>query len=92
MVITKKSPLSAILIHLRVVNLACLKQHFGDCLFKVSFYLYNFFVICNIFYQSSCILHFTIVARSILKDIKKQIQLTKEKQSLNITECSKIPP
>ena len=42
MVITKKSPLS-ILIHLRVVNLACLKQRFDDCLFQVSFYLYNFF-------------------------------------------------
>ena len=42
MVITKKSPLS-ILNHLRVINLACLKQPFDDCLFQVSFYLYNFF-------------------------------------------------
>ena len=72
MVITKKSPLS-ILNHLRVINLACLKQRFDDCLFQVSFYLYNFFSIYNIFYKSSCILHFTIVARSILKDIKKQL-------------------
>ena len=76
MVITKKSPLS-ILIHLRVVNLACLKQRCGNCLFQVSFYLYNFFIIYNIFYQSSCILHFTIVARSILKDIKKQLNTIK---------------
>ena len=72
MVITKKSSLS-ILNHLRVINLACLKQRFDDCLFQVSFYLYNFFSIYNIFYKSSCILHFTIVARSILKDIKKQL-------------------
>ena len=72
MVITKKSPLS-ILNHLRVINLTCLKQRFDDCLFQVSFYLYNFFSIYNIFYKSSCILHFTIVARSILKDIKKQL-------------------
>ena len=42
MVITKKSPLS-ILNHLRVINLTCLKQRFDDCLFQVSFYLYNFF-------------------------------------------------
>ena len=26
-----------------VVNLACLRQRFDDCLFPVSFYLYNFF-------------------------------------------------
>ena len=49
MVITKKSPLS-ILNHLRVINLACLKQRFDDCLFQVSFYLYNFFSIYNIFF------------------------------------------
>ena len=73
MVITKKSPLS-ILNHPRVINLTCLKQRFDDCLFQVSFYLYNFFYsIYNIFYKSSCMLHFTIVARSILKDIKKQL-------------------
>ena len=72
MVVTKKSPLS-ILIHLRVVNLACLKPRFEDCLFQVSFHLYIFLIIYNTFYQSSCILHFTIVARSILKDIKKQL-------------------
>ena len=42
MVITKKSPLS-ILNHLRVINLAYLKQRFDDCLFEISFYLYNFF-------------------------------------------------
>ena len=44
MVITKKSPLS-ILNHLRVINLTCLKQRFDDCLFQVSFYLYNFIYI-----------------------------------------------
>ena len=76
MVITKKSPLS-ILIHLRVVNLACLKQRFDDCLFQVSSYLYNFFIIYNIFYQSSCMLHFTIEARGILKGIKKQLNTIK---------------
>ena len=44
MVITKKSPLS-ILNHLRVINLTYLKQQrFDDCLFQVSFYLYNFFL------------------------------------------------
>ena len=78
MVITKKSPLS-ILIHLRVVNLACLKQRFGDCLFQVSFYMYNFFChlqsilsILSILY----ILHLTIVARSTLnlKRHKKTIK------------------
>ena len=37
----EKSPLS-ILIHLRIVNLLCLKQCFGDCLFEVLFYMYNF--------------------------------------------------
>ena len=42
MVITKKSPLS-ILNHLRVINLTCLKERFDECLFQVSFYLYNFF-------------------------------------------------
>ena len=47
MVITKKSPLS-ILIPLRVVDLACLKQRFDDCLFQVSLCLYNFFIIYNI--------------------------------------------
>ena len=73
MVITKKSPLT-ILNHLRVINLACLKQRFNDCLFQVSFYLNNFFLsIYNIFYKSSFILHFIIVTRSILKDIKKQL-------------------
>ena len=51
MVITKKSSLS-ILIHLRVVNLACLKQRFDDCLFQVSFCLYNFFIIYNLLYQN----------------------------------------
>ena len=55
MVITKKSPLS-ILIHRRVVNLACLKQRFDDCLFHFTSAI--FFIIYNIFYQSSCILHF----------------------------------
>ena len=44
MVITKnlQSPVT-ILNHLRVINLTCLKQRFDDCLFQVSFYLYNFF-------------------------------------------------
>ena len=55
MVITKKSPLS-ILSHLRVVNSACLKQRFDGCLFQVSFYLYNLFIICSLFYQSLYIL------------------------------------
>ena len=76
MVITKKSPLS-ILIHLRVINLARLKQRFDDCLFQVSFYLYNFFIIYNLLYQSLYLLHFTNVARSILKDIKKQLNTIK---------------
>ena len=48
MVITKKSPLS-ILIQLRVINLACLKQRFHDCLFQVSFDLYNFFILFYFF-------------------------------------------
>ena len=72
MVITKKSPLS-ILRHPRVVNSEFLKQ----CLFQVSFYLYNFFIIYNLFYQSLYILHFTIFARSILNDIKKQLNTIK---------------
>ena len=76
MVITEKSPLS-ILSHLRVINLACLKQRFDGCLFQVSFYLYNFFIIYNLFYQSLHILHFTIVARSIFNDIKKQLNTIK---------------
>ena len=82
MIITKKSPLSIILRHLRVVNLAFWKQRFDGCLFQVSFYLYN------------C---FTTVARSILNDIKKQLNtinklfITKQIHSLNIRECSKIP-
>ena len=76
MVITKKSPLS-ILIHFRVVNLACLKQLFDECIFQVSFYLYSFLIIYNLFYQSLYMLHFTIVARSILKDIKKQLNTIK---------------
>ena len=37
----EKSPLS-ILIHLRIISLLCLKQCFGDCLFEVFFYMYNF--------------------------------------------------
>ena len=45
MVITKKSTLS-VLNHLRVINLTCLKQRFDDCLFQVSFYLYNCFFCC----------------------------------------------
>ena len=36
------SPLS-ILIHLRVINLPCLKQHFDDCLFQVSLLHVQFF-------------------------------------------------
>ena len=70
MVITKTSPLS-ILRHLRVVNSAFLKQRFDGCLFLVSFYLYIFFIIYNLFYESLYILHFIIAARSILNDIKK---------------------
>ena len=43
----KKSPLIlmsplTILIHLRVVDLPCLQQSFDDCLFQVSFCMYNF--------------------------------------------------
>ena len=76
MVITKKSPL-CILRHLRVVSSAFLKQRFDGCLFQVSFYLYNFFIIYNHFYQSLYILHFTIFARSILNDIKKQLNTIK---------------
>ena len=33
---------------IRVVDLACLKQRFDDCLFQVSLYLYHFFIIHNI--------------------------------------------
>ena len=76
MVIGEKSLLS-ILCHLRVVNSAFLKQRFDGCLFQVSFYLYNFFIIYNLFYQSLYILHFTIFARSILNDIKKQLNTIK---------------
>ena len=76
MVITKTSPLS-ILRHLRVVNSEFLKQRFDGCLFQVSFYRYNFFIIYNLFYQSLYILHFTIFARSILNDIKKQLNTIK---------------
>ena len=76
MVITKKSPLS-ILRYLRVVNSEFLKQRLDGCLFQVSFYLYNFFIIYNLFYQSLYILHFTIFARSILNDIKKQLNTIK---------------
>ena len=68
MVISKKSPLS-ILIHHRLVNLECLKRRFDHFLFS-SFILPVHFIIYNLFYQSLHILHFTIVARSILKDIK----------------------
>ena len=49
MVITKKFPLS-ILNHLRVINLAYLKQRFDDCLFQVSFYLYNIFLVFTIYF------------------------------------------
>ena len=35
MVITRKSRVF-ILSHLSIVNLACLKEHFDDCLFQVS--------------------------------------------------------
>ena len=76
MVITKKSPLS-ILRYLRVVNSAFLKQCFDGCLFHVSFYLYNSFIIYNHLYQNLYILHFTIFARIILKDIKKQLNTIK---------------
>ena len=76
MVITKKSSFS-ILHHLRVVNSEFLKQCFDGCLFQVSFYLYNFFFICNLFYQSLSLLHFAIFARSILNDIKKQLNTIK---------------
>ena len=53
----KKSPLS-ILIHLRVVNLACLKQRFDDCLFQISFCLYNFFYYLQ--YILSKFMHITL--------------------------------
>ena len=73
-------PFLSILIHLRVVNLPCLKQRFDDCLFEVSFYPHNLFFFYNLFYQSLYIyytLHFTIVARSHLKVIKKQLNAIK---------------
>ena len=73
---TEKSPLS-ILCHLRVINLACLKQRFDGCLFQISFYLYNFFHYLQFIYQSLHILHFTTVAKSILNDIKKQLNTIK---------------
>ena len=76
MVATKKSPFS-ILIHLRVVNLACLKQRFDGCLFQVLFSLYTFFIIYNLFSKILYILHLTIVARSILKNIKRQLNTIK---------------
>ena len=65
MVITKKSPLS-ILPHLSVVNSAFLKERSNGCLFQVSFYLFNFFIIYNYFYQSLYILHFTTTSRNNL--------------------------
>ena len=49
MVITKKSPLS-ILNHLRVVNLACLKQRFDDCssfILPVQFVYYLQYILSN---------------------------------------------
>ena len=49
MIITKKSPLS-ILRHLRVINSEFLRQRFDDCLFQVSFYLYNFISLFTIYY------------------------------------------
>ena len=76
MVIGEKSLLS-ILCHLRVVNSAFLKQRFDGCLFQVSFHLYNFFIIYNLFYQSLYILHFITVSRSILNNIKKQLNTIK---------------
>ena len=76
MVITKKSPLS-VLRHLRVVNSEFLKQHFDGCLFQVSFCLYNVFMIYNLFYQCLYILHFAIFTRSILNDIRKQLNTIK---------------
>ena len=76
MVITKKSPLS-ILNHLRVINLTCLKQRLDDCLFQVSFYLYNFFLVFTIILY---IYHFfyiyiissTNVLQPVLLDLKKE--------------------
>ena len=47
-----------ILIHLRVVNLACLRQRFDDWLFQVSFYLYNFFYYLQ--YILSKFMHITL--------------------------------
>ena len=73
MVNTLNFPLSN-LRHLRVVNSEFLKQHFDGCL---SFYLYNFFIIYKLFYQSLYILHFTNFARSILSEIKKQLNTIK---------------
>ena len=76
MLITKKSPLP-ILIHFRVVNLPCLEQRFDNCLFQVLFYVYSFPIIYSLFYQSFYMLQFTIVARSILTYIKKQLNTIK---------------
>ena len=67
----------SILIHLKVVNLLYLKQRFNNCLFEVSFCMYNFFIIYNLFYQSFYIFQFTIVARSILTYIKNQLNTVK---------------
>ena len=39
-----------ILRHLRIVSLEFLKQHFDGCLFQVSFYLCNFFIIYTIYF------------------------------------------
>ena len=58
------------LIDLWVVNLPCVKQCFEDCLFQVLFYVYNIFIIYDLFYQSFYILDFTIVTRGILTDMK----------------------
>ena len=76
MIITKKSPLP-ILSNQEEVNLALLKQRFDGCLFQISFYLCNSVIICNLFYQSLYVLHFTIVTRSILNDFKKQLNTIK---------------
>ena len=60
-------PFLSILIHLRVVNLPCLKQRFDDCLFEVSFYPHNlfFFTICFIkvyIYITLCTLQLSLEA------------------------------
>ena len=54
------------------ISISCLKQHFNDCLFQISYYILNFIITYNLFYQSSYIFHFKIVARSILTDTTKQ--------------------